>query len=309
MGIENLAEDLLKEPDEGKEKKPKAPGRIEDDIIEGLKTIGDEIHELQLRAEESKEAKRENAAEFQKELADAEQESEEWKKLLNLATEKRKPTVAEAAVLKEERLAALGKASEAAKSAGVERLESIETELRATEKAIEDYEPLDTMHAQSPAIQAEGMALREKERLLREARLWLKKAMIIQALMEVKTETKSEPASSKKSPPKKSEEKLRRIVGPNEVIKLPMAEGQREREVRVVKLGNKIIVECAKFGDAVEVIENIEREGLQGIGVDKGLGLIDLETGRINREKVEIRFFAEESGNVRKSVSINRYIE
>lgn len=186
MGIENLAEDLLNEPEE--EKGPKVSGSIEDDIKDGLKIVGDEIHESQMRVEESNGVKLSNADEFQKELNNAEREAGEWEKLLKLATEKRKPTVAEVAVLKEARLGALAKAAEAAKGAGVENLESVEAELRATEKAIEDYEPLDTIHAQSSAVQGEGMVLREKERLLTEARFWLKKAMIIQSVMETKTE-------------------------------------------------------------------------------------------------------------------------
>lgn len=107
---------------------------------------------------------------------------------MTLAKKRQKPTPTETMALNEARLGALDKAAEAAKGAGVENLESVETELHATKKAIEDYEPLDIMRPQSSAVQAEGMALREKQRSLTEARFWFKKAMIIQALMETKIE-------------------------------------------------------------------------------------------------------------------------
>ncbi|MDO8585322.1 MAG: hypothetical protein Q7R85_04375 [bacterium] len=84
----------------------------------------------------------------------------------------------------------MDKAVEVAQSAGVKNLEEVEVELRATETAIQEYEPMDIMRPQPSVVQGEGMVLREKQRLLAEARLWLKKAAIIQSLMEVRAETK-----------------------------------------------------------------------------------------------------------------------
>ncbi|MBI2075081.1 MAG: hypothetical protein HYT82_00240 [Candidatus Harrisonbacteria bacterium] len=192
-----MARDLLNEGSEGKKEKRKSEsagaGSADDSIIDGMRMIDDEIRQLRERVAESKESELQSLAEFQEELSAAEKERNEWVKLLNLALAKRAPTLAESAVLKEERLTAMGKAAEAAKGAGVKNLESVEDELRATAKAIEEYEPLDITHRQPSAVQAEGMALREKERLLTEARRWLKKATIIQSLMEAKTKVESEP--------------------------------------------------------------------------------------------------------------------
>lgn len=310
MSIENLTEEFLNNPDDKhrfeQEKVPQASGHIEDDIIETLKIIDGEIHKLQLRVRESKDAKLQNAAEFQKELDDAKQEFKTWKKLLRLAVGKRKPTLAEAAALKEERLEALTKATEAAQSVGV-TLEEVPEALREAARAVFEREPLDISRMETTEFQSEGMKLRERERVLREADFWLKKATIIQALMEIGVAGE---ITSSKDPSKNTfEKKMRRIVGVNEIIKLPAIAGGSEREVRIVKTTDKVIVECAKFGDAVEVIEKMEREGLPSIGIVKGLGLIDLKTGRIDQQKVEIRFFVNEPGNVRKSISLNYYTE
>ncbi len=302
MGIEDLAADLLNEEPEKKE--PKTPGSIEDEILEGIQTVDGEVQQLKERADESKDANLGNRGEFREELSAAKRELKEWGKLLKLATEKRKPTVAEAAALNGARLDALSRAAEAAQSVGVKNLEEVEAALSETDSAMRSN-GLPESGEMRHEFQGREAEIREKQRLLTEARLWLKKATIIQSLMGINAE--GSPTRSEVSQKKKGGEGPRRIIGLNEIIKIPATEG--EREVRVVKLGDKVIVECSKFGDAVVVLKKIEREGLPALGISKESGLIDVKTERIDQRKVEVRFFIEESGSVRKSISINRYLE
>lgn len=186
MGIENLAEDLLnEEPEEQKEKESKAPGSIEDDIYDGIGWLYSEIKRLEQSVADSKRAKLENLAEFQEELSAAKRELyKEWGGLSKLFVERRTPTLAESAMLKEERLVALNKVAEAAKGAGV-RLEDIEAVLHETTTALRESGLRRGGEARHE-FQTREIALREKHRLLTEARFWLKKEAIIKSLLEEK---------------------------------------------------------------------------------------------------------------------------